>query len=90
MNQPTVFISYSHIDEDWKDRLVTHLGVLQKERLLDIWDDSRIVAGGHWYQKISDAMDAAGACILLITADFLTSAFILNKEVPRLLERRDR
>ena len=27
MTQPTVFISYSHQDEPWKDRLVTHLGV---------------------------------------------------------------
>jgi len=28
MTKPTVFISYSHKDEAWKDCLVTHLGVL--------------------------------------------------------------
>ena len=25
MTKPTVFISYSHKDEEWKDRLVSHL-----------------------------------------------------------------
>lgn len=89
MNQPTVFISYSHKDEDWKDRLVAHLRVLQKEGLFDLWDDRRIEAGEDWHQKISDAMNVAGAAILLITADFLTSTFILKEEVPRLLERKN-
>ncbi len=37
MRNPEVFISYSHTDEDWKDRLVTHLGVLEQEGLLEIW-----------------------------------------------------
>jgi hypothetical protein len=34
MTKPTIFISYSHKDEGWKDRLVTHLGVLQSQGLL--------------------------------------------------------
>ena len=36
MSKPTVFISYSHKDEDWKNRLVTHLGVLRHQGLLDL------------------------------------------------------
>jgi hypothetical protein len=38
MPGPSVFISYSHTDKAWKDRLVTHLGVLQREGLIDPWD----------------------------------------------------
>jgi len=52
MSNPTVFISYSHKDEEWKDRLVSHLGVLQQEGLLDIWEDRRIAAGDDWYDEI--------------------------------------
>jgi hypothetical protein len=89
MNEPTVFISYSHKNKDWKDRLVTHLRVLQNERLFDLWDDRRIAAGEDWHQKITDAMNAASAAVLLITADFLTSKFILEKEVPRLIKRKN-
>jgi hypothetical protein len=35
---PSVFLSYSHKDEDWKKRLRTHLAVLEAEGLLDVWD----------------------------------------------------
>jgi hypothetical protein len=89
MSRPAVFISYSHQDEEWKDRLVTHLGVLQSQDLLDLWDDRRIGAGQDWYQEIQEAMATASVAILLVSANFLTSQFILGEEVPRLLERRD-
>jgi hypothetical protein len=58
MTKPTVFISYSHKDEEWKDRLVTHLGVLQSQGLLDLWDDRRIGAGEDWYQEIQTSLFA--------------------------------
>ena len=90
MTSPSVFISYCHKDEAWKDRLVTHLGVLQQEGILDIWDDRRIGAGGNWYQKIEEAIAKARVAVLLVSADFLTSNFILSEEIPSLLERRDK
>ena len=90
MTNPTVFISYSHKDEAWKDRLVTHLGVLQQEGILDLWDDRRIGAGEDWYHKIEEAIARASVAVLLVSADFLTSNFILSEEIPSLLERRDK
>jgi hypothetical protein len=90
MTTPTVFISYSHRDRDWKDRLVPHLGVLQTEGLLNLWEDRQIGAGEDWFQKIQAAMDTANVAILLVSAHFLTSDFILREEVTRLLQRRDR
>jgi Bacterial Death-like domain 3/TIR domain len=85
---PTVFISYSHRDEAWKDRLLTQLGVLQQQSILELWHDGRIGAGADWYQGISQAMAAAHVAVLLISAHFLTSSFILREEVPHLLTRR--
>ncbi len=90
MTKPTVFISYSHMDEDWKDRLVSHLGVLQHEGLLDLWDDRRIGAGDDWYEEIQKAMTKASVAILLVSANFLTSKFILEEEVSRLMEHREK
>lgn len=84
--KPTVFISYSHRDEDWKDRLVAHLGVSQKQGLFYAWEDRLIRGGEDWYQKIHDAMNAASVAILLVSANSLTSDFILNEEVQRLLQ----
>ena len=57
--------------------------------LLDLWDDRRIGTGEDWRAEIAEAMGRANVAILLISADFLTSQFILGEEVPRLLQRRD-
>ena len=88
MSKPTVFISYSHLDEEWKDRLVRHLAVSQKQGHLELWHDRKIGAGEDWEQQIQAAMDAASVAILLVSANSLTSDFILREEVSRLLERR--
>ena len=88
MPAPSVFISYSHKDEEWKERLVTQLGVLQMEGILDVWDDQRIEAGEDWYPEIEKAINNASVAILMISANFLTSKFILGEEVPKLLARR--
>ncbi|HSS49972.1 MAG TPA: pentapeptide repeat-containing protein, partial [Thermoanaerobaculia bacterium] len=81
---PSVFLSYSHKDEVWKDRLKTHLGVLE----LDAWDDRRIEGGADWFEEIQEAMARANVAVLLISQHFLTSKFILTEEVPRLFQRR--
>ena len=83
-----IFISYSHEDEDWKDRLVTQLGVLQMEGAFSIWEDRQIAAGDDWYPEIENALNEASVAILLISANFLNSDFIVKHEVQRLLERR--
>ncbi len=64
---PSVFLSYSHKDEVWKDRLRTHLGVLEKQGLLETWDDRRIGAGSDWFEEIQAAMARASVAVLLIS-----------------------
>lgn len=83
-----VFISYSHKDEDWKNRLQTQLAVLENQGLLSVWEDRKIAGGDDWYPEIERAIESAHVAILLISADFLSSKFILGNEIPPLLERR--
>ena len=83
-----VFISYSHQDEQWKDRVVKQLKVLA-DLGLEVWDDRRIQAGADWEKDLETALQSCDAALLLISADFLTSAYITRKEVPALLERRE-
>lgn len=85
----TVFISYSHKDEDWKERVETHLRVLAGQGHLETWDDRRIGAGEDWYEAIMQAIEAGSVAVLLVSANSLTSGFILKEEVPRLLALRD-
>ena len=88
MSRPLIFISYSHSDEKFKDRLAKHLRVLRNEDALDHWDDRQIEFGDDWLPRILEAINSAAAAVLLISADFLTSKFISTEEVPRLLQRR--
>jgi len=89
MTAPTVFISYSHKDEEWKDRLRPHLQMLEQAGRLTIWDDRKIDAGATWYPEIKRAMEQAAVTVCLISADYLASTFCVKEEIPYLLKRRE-
>ena len=82
-----IFISYSHKDEEWKERVNKHLQIFQLEGIYHTWDDRQIQVGTAWEKKITDAIQSAHAAVLLITTEFLISDFIRNKEVPLILDR---
>jgi tetratricopeptide (TPR) repeat protein len=88
MDKPTVFISYSHKDEEWKDALRPHLRVLEQTDQIKIWDDRKIDAGAEWYPEIKATMERAAVSICLISADYLASDFCQKEEIPFLLNRR--
>src|SRR5687768_10381779 len=84
-----VFVSYSHRDRRWLERLQVHLKPLVRERLIELWDDSQIQAGDRWKDEITRALEAADVAILLVSADFLASDFIANDELPPLLAKAE-
>lgn len=84
-----IFISYSHKDEDWKNRLVTHLRELERSGYFKLWHDREIPLGNQWPKEIKNALDTADVAILMISPDFLDSDFIRNKEMPRIKERKE-
>ncbi len=87
MDKPTVFISYSHKDEVWKDRLLPQLKTLQQLDRIVVWDDRQIDAGDKWYPEIKEAMEKAQVAICLISPNYLASDFCVKEEVPFLLQR---
>lgn len=85
-----VFISYSHKDEEFKDELVTMLAGLQRRGVVDAWQDRRIEAGDEWLKEIEGALDTCDMAVLLVSADFLASRFITEKELPVFIKRREK
>lgn len=88
MDRPTVFISYCHQDEAWKERLVQQLRILESEGEFEVWEDRRIAAGDDWLAGIQEAITRARVAVLLVSAAFLASRFIREEEIPEILRRR--
>ena len=87
MAKSNIFISYSHEDEKYKDELVRHLRVLENQGSASFWDSRLILPGEDWSSEIMKAIDAAEIIILLVSPNFLASDYIVNHELPELLER---
>ena len=85
----TIFVSYSHRDQLWLERLQVHLHPALSYGHLDLWDDTRLKAGDRWLDAIREAIDRADVAIVLISADFMASDFIRTHELPRLLKAAD-
>lgn len=80
-----VFVSYSHKDQKWLDRLLVHLTPLEKEFHIVLWSDTRIRPGSQWREDIREALKRTKIAILLVSADFLASDFVRKHELPPLL-----
>lgn len=85
------FISYSHVDHKHLKRVLVHLRPLERDGRVVIWEDNRLQGGADWREEIEREISACSVAILLVSADFLASDFIVNEELfPILKGAQDR
>jgi anti-anti-sigma factor len=82
-----IFFSYSHKDEELRNQLATHLGNLQRQRVISVWHDRRISPGSDWAGEIDRRLNQAQVIILLVSADFIDSDYAYGMEMARAMDR---
>jgi len=80
-----IFLSYSHEDEPWRARLVTTLAPLARANEIDVWDDMHIAPGNDWAASIEAQIDRSNVAVLLVSAAFLASGYVVDHELPRIV-----
>ncbi len=82
-----VFFSYSHKDEELRDKLATHLKLLQRQRVINTWHDRVIPVGSEWDKQINDNLNEAHIILMLVSADFLASDYCWDVEITQAMQR---
>ena len=80
-----VFVSYSHWDKDWLERLRVFLKPYTRQGQLNVWADPYIKVGDRWQREIAAALQRTRIAVLLVSPDFLASDFIAEEELPAVL-----
>jgi hypothetical protein len=86
---PSVFFSYSHVDEGLRDQLEKQLAMLKRQGVIETWHDRRIGAGQNIDQAIDDHINTDEIILLLVSADFIASDYCYDVEMKRAMERHE-
>src|SRR5690606_32197048 len=84
-----VFISYSHKDQQYRSQLETHLALLKREGIIEVWHDRKITTGREWADQIDENLEQASIILLLTSSDLLASYYCYDKEMSRALEKHE-
>lgn len=82
-----VFFSYAHEDEDFRDRLATHLRLLERNGKIECWHDRKITPGATWKDEIDAHLLKADVILALVSSDYLNSDYCFEKELQTALEQ---
>lgn len=82
-----VFISYSHQDEELKDKLLSHLSPLRESNLITEWHDRLLEPGCNLNLNIDENLADSDIILLLISPDYITSFACYKDELPKALEK---
>jgi hypothetical protein len=80
-----VFVSYSHANPEWRDKILVLLKPFVRQGRLQVWADPYLGTGDSWRRIIDEALARTRVGVVLLTPDLLASDFIAEVELPHLL-----
>ncbi len=86
-HRATVFVSYAHLDEKFREELDVQLAILKNKGYLEWWTDKRLVPGDEWEKEILEQLAKADIILLLVSSYFLASPFCWGVELAEAIKR---
>lgn len=83
----SLFISYAHSDDRFRDELRGALTAYERLGEIESWDDTNIISGQTWEPEILGKLERADIVVLLISNEFIRSDYCYVKEMQRARER---
>ena len=83
----TIFISYSHKNMKYKNKLLTSLEALKQSYNIESWHDGMINAGGNIDENVKHVLEKSDIVLLLITDSYLASYYCMKIELEKAIER---
>lgn len=90
MKPKKIFISYSKVDRvAFLDPMLLYLKPLARGGKIKTWDDSEILPGEEWDDKIKAEIESADIIFLLVSAHSLNTDYIWNVEIEAAMRRHE-
>ncbi len=87
-NKPTeIFVSYSHDNSAWFDRLRPVLKFQHCNEKAYAWNDQQMKIGDKWDKEIQSKLETMDIFVCLVSYEFLASDYIRTVEIPCAHER---
>ena len=90
LTRPAIFVSYAHEDVSFAQNIEKALSLLVRSSKIDLWIDRKIKPGNEWELEIFSALERSNVAILLLSNDFLSSEFIVTRELPAIFSEKER
>lgn len=87
MTKLKFFISYSHLDMKYKERLMLALKQLENIYNIEIWQDGRIPAGQNIDENVLKQLSKADVVLLIMTPNFMASWYCMKVELEKSITR---
>jgi tetratricopeptide (TPR) repeat protein len=84
-----VFYAYARVDARYRSEMSKHFVDLRNRGLIEDFFDGDIESGEDWDRRIRQELEDADLILLLISTDFMSSAYGAGVELARALQRHD-
>lgn len=87
LHRDQIFFCYARRDAEYLNEFTNIISPLLRNGSIDVWFDGKIKPSVQWRSEIDKALSRTSCAILFVSPNFLSSKFVMEEELPYLLEK---